>query len=198
MFHLVYKTTNIVNNKKYIGIHTTNNLNDKYIGTGLNMLKAVKKYGKAKFSREILQICESREDAINIERDLVNKEVVESEEYYNLALGGGPGVGMHSLETRSLLSQKLKNHFANNPKVVSDATRDKMRVVAKHRIHKKYVCEYCGKNITKTNYKKWHGIKCKECPDRVINTHECAHCSVISVNKTNITRWHNNNCKYKE
>lgn len=34
MIHIVYKTTNILNNKYYIGVHSTFNINDNYLGCG--------------------------------------------------------------------------------------------------------------------------------------------------------------------
>jgi len=51
MYHIVYLTTNLVNSKIYIGVHSTYNLDDGYIGSGKTLLKAIKKYGK-----EILNI----------------------------------------------------------------------------------------------------------------------------------------------
>lgn len=54
MYHIVYLTTNLVNNKIYIGVHSTYDLNDDYLGSGFALKKAINKYGKEKFKREIL------------------------------------------------------------------------------------------------------------------------------------------------
>lgn len=54
MNHLVYQTTNKLNNKIYIGVHSTKNINDGYLGSGTALKKAVKKYGKQNFKRIIL------------------------------------------------------------------------------------------------------------------------------------------------
>lgn len=56
---IVYKTTNVVNDKIYIGQHCTENIDDNYIGSGLVLLKAIDKYGKNSFKREILEKCNS-------------------------------------------------------------------------------------------------------------------------------------------
>lgn len=61
MIHFVYKTTNKVNGKFYIGRHSTNNLDDGYLGSGKHLLLALKKYGKENFKRDILEFCEDFE-----------------------------------------------------------------------------------------------------------------------------------------
>lgn len=50
-YHVVYKTTNTLNNKIYVGLHSTNNINDNYIGSGYVLKDAIKKYGKSKFKK---------------------------------------------------------------------------------------------------------------------------------------------------
>lgn len=55
--NFIYKTTNLTNNKAYVGQHSTNNLDDGYLGSGVALLNAVEKYGKEKFKCEILEHC---------------------------------------------------------------------------------------------------------------------------------------------
>ena len=55
-FNFVYKTTDLSNGKEYIGSHSTNNINDHYLGSGRFLLKMIKKHGKEKFQREKFQI----------------------------------------------------------------------------------------------------------------------------------------------
>ena len=47
MYYFTYLTTNLANDKKYIGDHSTNNINDSYLGSGVYILKAIKKYIKS-------------------------------------------------------------------------------------------------------------------------------------------------------
>lgn len=56
-FHFIYVTTNLINGKIYVGQHSTNDLNDNYLGSGKMLQQSIKKYGKSNFKREILNIC---------------------------------------------------------------------------------------------------------------------------------------------
>ena len=91
-YHIIYKTTNIVNNKIYIGLHSTNNLEDGYIGSGKVLKQAIKKYGKDKFSREVLYLFRTRDEARKQEELIVTTEFCNQPNTYNLIEGGG-GVG---------------------------------------------------------------------------------------------------------
>lgn len=68
----IYLTTNLINNKKYIGQHDGEE-NDSYLGSGTYFLRAVKKYGKEKFKKEILEICDSQEKLDKAERKWIKK-----------------------------------------------------------------------------------------------------------------------------
>lgn len=85
MLHLVYKTTNTINGKYYIGIHSTEDINDGYLGSGTLLGKAMRKYGRKSFQREILSEWETREDAKVEERRLVD---ITDPMTYNMVPGG--------------------------------------------------------------------------------------------------------------
>ena len=86
--HIVYKTTNLVNNKIYIGIHSTNDINDGYLGSGRAFLDAVAFYGKQSFVREVLYVFDTREAAAKKEAEIVTSDFVLSENTYNIIVGG--------------------------------------------------------------------------------------------------------------
>ena len=84
-----YKTTNLVNNKIYIGIHQTDNLNDGYLGSGQRFQLAKKKYGVENFNREILKFFETLEECKKFESSIVTREFIKLKDNYNIAPGGG-------------------------------------------------------------------------------------------------------------
>ena len=52
-YHYFYKITNLINEHYYYGIHSTNNLNDGYMGSGVRLNKAYKKYGIENFTKTV-------------------------------------------------------------------------------------------------------------------------------------------------
>lgn len=62
-FHFLYRTTNRVNGKCYIGVHTTRELDDQYLGSGMQIIRDVRKYGRLNLSCEVLQFFDTRAEA---------------------------------------------------------------------------------------------------------------------------------------
>ena len=91
MNYLIYKTTNLLNNKYYIGCHQTDNLNDGYLGSGKHLRYAIKKYGKNNFKFEIMYFLSSKEEMFELERSIVNEDLVNNPLTYNLKIGGSGG-----------------------------------------------------------------------------------------------------------
>lgn len=88
-YNYFYKITNNINNHFYYGIHSTDNLNDGYMGSGHRLHRAFKKYGICNFSKEIIKYFDCREDALNYEEEIVTESLVKDENCYNEILGGG-------------------------------------------------------------------------------------------------------------
>lgn len=89
MIHTVYKTTNTLNGKYYIGVHSTDDLNDDYLGSGKYLVRAIKKYGREVFEKEIIAVYENREHAFILEKLLVDTDAAKDKLTYNTRAGGG-------------------------------------------------------------------------------------------------------------
>lgn len=98
--YIVYITVNQCNGKFYIGVHKTNpEVFDGYIGCGIYRQSqacknypfhnAVKKYGYDSFKRTTIQIFDTKEEAFQLEKILVNSTLLKSKNCYNSILGGG-------------------------------------------------------------------------------------------------------------
>lgn len=88
----IYITTNLINGKQYIGQHKLTKQYDYYLGSGTILKEAIKKYGVNNFKKETLCFCKTKEEANTQEQYYIKQyNAVESEEFYNLAVGGDGG-----------------------------------------------------------------------------------------------------------
>jgi len=105
-FIFVYITTNLINGKQYVGDHSTNSLNEGYIGTGTLIIKAIKKYGKENFKREILEFCNTRYEAFKAQEKYIIKYKTLVPNGYNISPTGGLNeFGRHSEKTKKKISK---------------------------------------------------------------------------------------------
>ena len=104
----IYLTTNKINGKKYIGQHK-GEINDNYLGSGIELKLAIKKYGKENFKKEILCICKNQEDLDLQEKKFIEKyDAVKSEDFYNIAEGGRGGNKCAGLSKEEELNRRKK------------------------------------------------------------------------------------------
>lgn len=140
--HIVYKTTNLIDSKIYVGVHLTNSLEfDGYFGSGKYLLRAIKKYGKENFKRETLFECNSKEEAYDLESMIVCEKFISRPDVYNMKIGGFGGSDKgRKFRNPQLMSNRLsiaaKSYIKrleetgldhhNKGRPASDETRSKM------------------------------------------------------------------------
>lgn len=115
--YYIYRITNLINGKTYIGQRKYSKLNDDYKGSGKLLWKAYRKYGFENFKKEILVFNISKKEHIDLlEKTFIaaEREKVGVENCYNIADGGEGGSGARgkhwklSEETRKKISEALK------------------------------------------------------------------------------------------
>lgn len=89
MYHYLYKITNDFDECYYYGIHSTENLEDGYMGSGSRLWKEYKIHGIYHFKKEILEFFETRELALHKEEEIVNENLIKDPLCYNIVIGGG-------------------------------------------------------------------------------------------------------------
>ena len=89
-FNYIYLITNTLNKKIYIGKHSTDDLADDYMGSGILVKKAIKKYGIENFTKEYLAFCDTSEK-LNYFETYYIKNYKAIDKGYNLTIGGDGG-----------------------------------------------------------------------------------------------------------
>lgn len=90
-YHYLYKITNNLNGKYYIGVHSTNDIEDGYMGSGIGIKRAIKKYGKVNFTKTIIEFFDSYNEMMIREKEILTEEYISSTSTYNAAVGGHGG-----------------------------------------------------------------------------------------------------------
>lgn len=130
----IYITTNKINGKRYIGkkafdkyLHWCN-----YLGSGITLKRAIKKYGNENFDTKIIEYCFNEQDACIKEQYWIEQyNAVQSSDFYNIAQGGDGGntIGGYTNEQKLQLSQKL-----------SRQRKGKINLGAKNGVARKVIC----------------------------------------------------------
>jgi group I intron endonuclease len=115
---IIYKTTNLINRKFYVGKDEKNN--PEYLGSGINLNRAIEKYGKENFIKETIEVCSTREELIEREKYWI-KETKAQELGYNIADGGWGG-NTYDEETRQRISNQFRGRSVN-PETTQKAKR---------------------------------------------------------------------------
>jgi len=91
MRYTVYKTTNLINGRFYVGVHKTEAPDDRYLGSKSLLKLTIQKYGRDAFRKEVLHDFDNPKDMEAKEAEIVTKAFVDQDETYNLVPGGYQG-----------------------------------------------------------------------------------------------------------
>lgn len=177
---IIYKITNLKNNKIYVGQDTKNN--PKYYGSGTYLKRAIKKYGKRNFKKEILERCKTTEELNQVEKHWIKKLNSKNKKIgYNLTDGGDGAVGyQHTMETKMKMSishknmsnetkQKLSKSLIGNKNSLGYKHTDESRKnMSESKIGKKHTEETKRKlSISNKGKSPWNKGLTKETDERV-------------------------------
>lgn len=121
--YMIYKITNTINGKIYIGKHKCNDLDDGYFGSGKRLWIAINKYGLENFVFHMEIDLHNQEEMDLLEELVVNEEFVKRDDTYNISRGGknpclygkdNPFYGKdHSEEFKKKISAQFKGKPLN-------------------------------------------------------------------------------------
>jgi hypothetical protein len=98
-YHYIYKTINIITGRYYYGMHSTDNLNDGYIGSGKRLWYSINKYGRENHEINIIKFYPNRNSLKTDERKLVNEDTIKDPMCMNIRIGGEGGLSGLSEES---------------------------------------------------------------------------------------------------
>ena len=133
-----YKIINKINNITHKG-----ELDDSYMGSGVAIKKAILKYGKENFLKEIIEIYDNTQEAWEAEKKLVNNYIINQKQCYNMKIGGRGGWDhidifgdknpMKNIETRKKLGKIISETRKNNPKFAEISRKNAIKGGLKRR-----------------------------------------------------------------
>lgn len=140
LHHYIYRITNLVTGEYYVGMRSSDFpwYEDKYMGSGKILKRAIKKYGIESFVKVPMCFAESREELSILEKGFVNEDTLKDETSYNLKIGGeggckpGPRAKGRKLSEshRAALSKSMKGK--RNFLGVKHSEKSKMKMHKSH------------------------------------------------------------------
>jgi len=149
-FHYIYKTTCIITERFYIGMHSTDNLEDGYIGSGKRLWHSINKHGKENHVCQILEFLPDRKSLAEREKEIVNIELIGEELCMNLKVGGEGGGRIFNEQHLLNLREGAKKWMTNKWKDKDFATKIKetlrLAIIKNHKEGKIKYDTFTGKS----------------------------------------------------
>lgn len=124
--HYIYKIVCKINEKYYIGMHSTSNLEDGYFGSGKVLKRSLNKYGKENHTFEILEYIKDRSSLKLREKELVNDSLLSDPMCMNLQIGGGGGFSGEEHKKKWILAGSVAGN-AKQSELWKDPTYSMLR-----------------------------------------------------------------------
>lgn len=155
LYYIIYQTTNNIDGMTYRGCHQTKNLNDEYLGSGKYLKRAIKKYGKENFSKNIICLCYNLEHMIEMEKFYIDEDWSNSANNYNLQTGG-LNYGVLSEESRKKISNSVKSRHKEGVYKNTNRVYKSLSMETKEKISKKLKEKYKTHKHPTTGIASWN------------------------------------------
>jgi hypothetical protein len=185
---VIYKITNVINGKIYVGKDKYNN--PKYFGSGLVLKQAIKLYGIENFKKELIEFCKSEEEYNQREIYWIKQLNSFCPNGYNINTGGKGGDNF----TNNPNKEKLAKIFSemNKGRKASTETKLKMSLMRNGVPQSpcgKIKCPHCDYEGDIRNMMRWHFNNCKSI--KGIKEKRCPHCKVKTGKANHIIHYDN-------
>ena len=153
--YTVYKITNKVTDKIYIGVHKTKDIDDGYMGSGKYLTYSQNKHGIENFQKEVLFVYDNPEEMYAKEAEIVDIQFVAEKNTYNLKMGGHGGFDYINNNEELRIAKNRKAMAAAKSSNFDESCREAHD--AKFNARKKIYAEnlkYCGNCDTVLPYEK--------------------------------------------
>lgn len=202
-FHYIYKTTNLIKNTYYIGMHSTDIVEDGYFGSGKRLKYEIEKYGIENFSKTILHFESNRKELALKEKELINEEILSDPLCLNLMYGGHGSWEIYNFNSelqkdKAKRSQIKITELRKNPEWLKKY-KENLSIAQKKALNegRKILPDFTGK-IHSENTKKIIGSKSKMHQTGKGNSqfgkcwiHNLTFKKSISINKTELDEYVN-------
>lgn len=196
---IIYKTINLINGNFYIGQDSKNN--PLYLGSGILLNRAIEKYGRENFKKEIIESCNNKVQLNDREIFWINK----LKPIYNIAKGGNGGDTISNHPEHASIIKKFKQRpIRRKTELERDRRRGDNNPAKRPEVRKKISQAKLGKpridqlgelnSAKRPEVRKKISEKLKGIPKLKI---KCPHC-IQNGQPSNMYRWHFDNCKFKK